>query len=156
MITKKSSSKKMSSGMTAARPVISLDDILRVKLKKPSVSKFETVVLYRCYGNRVCYFYFQTRSPFTTPLRRTENQQPVMDLLSQVKLKPASRPSIHPKTPDGQKANLTTSPYSSLSRLLTDNNSVRKVKRLQKVGGYSLDSVYRCSPLMSNRERGSS
>jgi hypothetical protein len=66
-------------------------------------------------------------------------------MLKQVKLKPPSRP----QTPVSE--GISTSPHSSLTRLLNDN-SVWKVKRLKRLGGYSFDDVCRRNQL-AKRER---
>ncbi|KAJ8968906.1 hypothetical protein NQ314_002047 [Rhamnusium bicolor] len=94
------------------------------------------------------------RSGLHTPTSRRNSQPMVsMDMLRQVKLRPASRPSFRPETPDTEASMLmTTSPHSSLCRLLTNDGSMFRLKRLRKVGGYSFDSVHRKSLLGKERD----
>ncbi|XP_019878294.2 uncharacterized protein LOC109608059 isoform X2 [Aethina tumida] len=116
----------MSKSKSDSRPMISLDEILKVKLKKPA------------------------DRPTSTPQRRSAQPVVSMDMLRQVRLRPASRPPLRPaycSTPTGSTTDLeastqSTSPHSSLSRLLNDG-SVWRVKRLRKASRYSLDSVHR-------------
>ncbi|XP_017781390.1 PREDICTED: uncharacterized protein LOC108566152 [Nicrophorus vespilloides] len=119
------------------RPVISLDDILKVKLRKA--------------GDRG-----------QTPKLQRRSTQPVisMDMLKQVKLRPASRPSTPtfaelslPST--GISSPLPTSPASSLVKMLNkvDTNSCR-VKRLKRVGAYSSDDLSRRMHQFRTREHG--
>lgn len=88
-----------------------------------------------------------------TPVTRYSSQPLVsMDMLRKVKLRPASRNSLRVDTPDNT-AELTTSPHSTLCRLLVKNEpSIPRLKRLRRVGAYSYDSLYRKKEL-SRRDR---
>lgn len=78
-----------------------------------------------------------------TPVNRYSSQPLVsMDMLRQVKLRPASRNSLRADTPESN-AELTTSPHSTLCRILKNESSVPRLKRLRRVGAYSYDSLYR-------------
>lgn len=72
-------------------------------------------------------------------------------MLKQVKLRPASRNSLIIDTPDNN-IESTTSPHSTLCRLLKNELSVPRLKRLRRVGAYSYDSLYRKKDL-SRRDR---
>ncbi|XP_076255646.1 uncharacterized protein LOC143193364 isoform X2 [Rhynchophorus ferrugineus] len=122
-----------------SRPVISLDDILKVKLKKAS------------------------ERPVMTPMRnRTTTPVVSMDMLRQVKLRPAARPTLMKSTPNRSSLSIpggssgsseaSTSPLTSLCRLL--NGDSTRLKRLKKVGGYSFDSVHRKSPALTGMHVG--
>lgn len=63
-------------------------------------------------------------------------------MLRQVKLRPASRNSLRAETPENT-TDLTTSPHSTLCRLLKNESSAPRLKRLRRVGAYSYDSLYR-------------
>ncbi|KAH1018773.1 uncharacterized protein LOC109537078 isoform X2 [Dendroctonus ponderosae] len=117
------------------RPVISLDEILKVKLKKPS------------------------ERPSVTPQRRP---MPALqdDQFHHVKLRSKTMAKHFPirsnsfSSPSRSRVQLvqSTSPASSLNRLL-ENGSVWPMKRLRR-GGYSFDSVHRKSLMSpSRRER---
>ncbi|XP_023019122.1 uncharacterized protein isoform X4 [Leptinotarsa decemlineata] len=124
----------MTSGKENSRPVISLDDILKVKLKK-------------------C-----TDRNYQTPANRRSTQPVVsLDMLKQVKLRPASRNSIHSETSDctPSSTDLPTSPHSSLCRLLKNDCPTTRLKRLRRVGGLSCDSVYRRN-MLAKRDRADS
>ncbi|KAJ8954240.1 hypothetical protein NQ318_005836 [Aromia moschata] len=95
---------------------------------------------------------FQERSGLNTPTSRRSQPLVSMEMLKQVKLRPASRASLRCETPEVQSPVLATSPHSSLRRLLNCNNDGFRLKRLRKVGGYSFDSVYRRS-VLGKRER---
>ncbi|KAL1500809.1 hypothetical protein ABEB36_006251 [Hypothenemus hampei] len=131
-----------------SRPIISLDEILKVKLKKTS------------------------DRPLSTPSKRPRAvSTPVVDdLFRQVKLRrssfmanatPISAGNL--LTPGGMSTGSSemssTSPASSLNRLLDNGGSVWPVKRLRKPGGLRFHSVHRKSPRASpgfRRERGGS
>ncbi|XP_074041875.1 uncharacterized protein isoform X2 [Leptinotarsa decemlineata] len=101
----------MTSGKENSRPVISLDDILKVKLKK-------------------C-----TDRNYQTPANRRSTQPVVsLDMLKQVKLRPASRNSIHSETSDctPSSTDLPTSPHSSLCRLLKNDCPTTRRNMLAK------------------------
>ncbi|CAG9767790.1 unnamed protein product [Ceutorhynchus assimilis] len=133
-----------------SRPVISLDDILKVKLKKASERPVSTP---NCRQRTI-----------STPMGSTG------DLFRQIKLRSGKpnflrTPAINQSsvsTPGVSnstfKADLTTSPANSLNKFL-ESTSVWRVKRLKKVGAYSFDnSVHRRSPMValspaSRRER---
>ncbi|XP_030755008.1 cyclin-dependent kinase 12-like isoform X2 [Sitophilus oryzae] len=100
-----------------SRPVISLDDILKVKLKKAS------------------------ERPTVNPTTRNRTSTPVvsMDMLRQVKLRPSSRPSMVKSTPNRSSlstpggstgsSDTPTSPHSSLCRLLNGDSGEIAVDR---------------------------
>lgn len=105
-----------------------------------------------------------------TPARNRSSTPVVsMDMLRQVKLRPAARPTFMKTTPNRSSLSIaggssgsseaSTSPLTSLCRLL--NGDSARLKRLKKVGGYSFDSVHRKSPAltgiyMGKRERSGS
>lgn len=90
-----------------------------------------------------------------TPINR-HNSQPLvsMDMLRQVKLRPASRNSLRLDTPE-HATELTTSPHSTLCRLLKNESSIPRLKRLRRVGAYSYDSFYRKKELGRRDREGS-
>lgn len=76
-------------------------------------------------------------------------------MLRQVKLRPASRNSLRADTPDNS-SDITTSPHSTLCRLLKNESSQPRLKRLRRVGAYSYDSLYRKKELSRRDRDGSS
>ncbi|CAG9860692.1 unnamed protein product [Phyllotreta striolata] len=113
-----------------SRPVISLEDILKVKLKKTSHSN----------------------SYQATPTSRPNNQPAVsLEMLRQVKLKPSN--GSRRSEGDTLGLDVPLSPTSNLCRLLKSEMSAgRRLKRLRKIGGLNCDSVYR-RRLDDRRER---
>lgn len=124
-ILKKSSMQTKAQNETP-RPVISLDDILKVKLKKTT----ERSVM----------------------ARRSTGSQPEItkDMLQQVKLRKPCRSMTPSRLPDLSPEG-STSPHSSLRRLLKDDGSF-KIKRLRRVGGYSFNDMKKRDKLSRERQ----
>nr|CAH7746969.1 unnamed protein product [Callosobruchus chinensis] len=116
-----------------ARPVISLEDILKVKLKKTS-DRCSATPTGRFSGTR------RSSAAVSAPL----------ETLEQVRLRPTPRiggtlSEGGPTTP-GSGDHAPTSPMTAMCRMLkADTAAVHRLKRLRRVGGYSCDSVYRRS-----------
>ncbi|KAK9879245.1 hypothetical protein WA026_004094 [Henosepilachna vigintioctopunctata] len=110
------------------RPSISLEDILKVKLKKTSERQ--------------------------TPSRRINTIQPEisLEMLKQVKLRKSLSKPLTPSSLPEISSEGSTSPHSSLKRLLKDDSSF-KIKRLRRVGGYSFDDIHKKNLSRFNRER---
>ncbi|XP_056636095.1 uncharacterized protein LOC130444838 [Diorhabda sublineata] len=124
--------KKSSSGTKAVtnenlRPVISLEDILKVKLKK-------------------------TSSRLHQPISRRNSSAVPSDMLKAVTLKPVPRTPHLLSTPKNDIGDMTLSPNTRLCSLLKTEMSTSKIKRLQRVGKYSFDSIYK-KRLLDSRDR---
>lgn len=74
-------------------------------------------------------------------MRRSSQPTVSLDMLKQVKLRPASR--TH--TPVSlQETSISTSPHSSLTRMLSNvDSNVYKLKRFKRVSPYSIDDISR-------------
>nr|CAI5863645.1 unnamed protein product [Callosobruchus analis] len=126
--------KEQNAGATNAtqpRPVISLEDILKVKLKKTSD---------RCSATPTGRFAGTRRSSATISAP--------LETLEQVRLRPTSRIggalTEGGVTTPGSGDNTPTSPMTAMCRMLkADTAAVHRLKRLRRVGGYSCDSFYR-------------
>ena len=82
-----------------------------------------------------------------TPIQPAAPSNPKvsMDMLRQVKLRSATLPATSLSTPrtSSKLPSPSTSPHSSLCRLLNGDPAVGRLKRLKKVGTHSFDSLHR-------------
>lgn len=124
---KKSNSGTKSPTNQNLRPVISREDILNVKLKKISTRPYQ-------------------------PISRRNSCSTSLDVLKTVTLKPVPCTPHLLSTPENDTVDMTLSPNTKLCTLLKNEIPSHRIKRLQRVGKYSCDSLYR-RKLLDSRDR---